>query len=425
MIQQGNNTNVKTSETKAKVYKVKKPLKNNSYLTMILNDRNDAWKRELYMCIKKENAIATHDHVYLIITSSNSQSRTERDWSKHINSVISEYFKEFELKTIKSDEAAFKEVNSIIQKIEDIRKLYLIDYIREDKTLYFMGRKDHMADFLNRNQLLQSLKSSDNSFETIKSSIVNIPVLKNESRIFSKSSLISMALSKLDRICDLKDHFMDNIENQIELNGLRSNVERATKLLEANLPNIKCKRVNLIELALLNSTNLQNFTAFKNSLTQIIGELLSDSRAIYKLTIKQNTDETEAYTGPANMVEIYLTFFYNFAEINSIDDNVYEEISRLLIENLSTCVLDVTKSSNFILTKAWKDFEIENLSSKAIGKHVYYALSNVNSRMRILLVGLKNYLEPLIVRIENFLKSNEFKTAKISLNQDDVNATYI
>ena len=208
----------------------------------------------------------------------------------------------------------------------------------------------------------------------------------------------------------------------IELKGLTKKFDKEIKLLNFNLPNIKCKRVNLNELAFLNSTNLKNFTAFKNSLTQIIGDLLSDSRAIYKLTIKQNTDDFEACISPIHMVEIYITFFYNFAEINSVNDNVYDEISRLLIWNLSFCVLDVANSSYFIQTKKWKDFEMENLSSKAIEKHVYYEFSNVNGKIKILFGGLKNNLEPLKARVEEFLKSNEFKTVKISLNQDDVSA---
>ena len=209
-------------------------------------------------------------------------------------------------------------------------------------------------------------------------------------------------------------------DTPIELKGLTKIFDKEIMILNLNLPNIKCKRVNLNELNHLNSTNMQNFTAFKNSLNQIICDLFSESLLIYKLTIKQNTDETKANISPTNMVEIYITFFYNFPEINSVKDNVYEELSRLLIENISICVLDVTKYSNFILTKKWTDFEKDNLNTKTIGKHVYYAFSNVNGQMNILFAGLKKYLGPLKDQVGEFLSDNEIKNAKVALRQEDV-----
>ena len=74
-----------------------------------------------------------------------------------------------------------------------------------------------------------------------------------------------------------------------------------------------------------------------------------------------------------------------------------------------------------MLTKIWKDFEVENLSNKVIGKHVYYSLINSHGQAQILLVGIKGNLNLLKSKIESFLKNNQFKTITISLNEDDVN----
>ena len=201
------------------------------------------------------------------------------------------------------------------------------------------------------------------------------------------------------------------------MHGLRDNVEKAVKLLELNLLHIKCKKVNLTDLYYLTKTNLLNITEFKQCFDEILNDLLIIHQYIYKLEIKLNIFENENKEAYA---ELYLTFFSNFPEINSVDDNVYEELSRLLIENISICVLDVTKYSNFILTKKWTDFEKDNLNTKTIGKHVYYAFSNVNGQMNILFAGLKKYLGPLKDKVGEFLSDNEIKNAKVGLRQEDV-----
>ena len=264
---------------------------------------------------------------------------------------------------------------------------------------------------------LYGVRPHSGHFEAIKYSIVSVPILKNDRKIFNKSELVSAALVELQRLCNLERYVFHVNENEIELQGLRENVEKAVKLLELNLLHIKCKKVNLTELEVLNKRNLFNIIEFKRSLNAIMSDLLSARQGIYKLEIKLNFCENEAA-----LVELYLTFFSNFPELNSVDDNIYTELSQILVDNLSIIELDVTKYSNFILTKKWTDFEIENLRSKTVGKHVYYAFSNVNGHMAILFVGLKKYLDHLKARVEEFLSGNEVKTVKLDLGDDDVSS---
>jgi hypothetical protein len=408
-------------------FKVLKSLKNNSFLQMILNERNGQWKTELFQIIEKDNAHVTNDQNNLIITCSSSSFENEKDWSSHINSIISDYFNQFHLEIIEYSLANLNPIDDLMKSIDAIRKLYLLDYINRKDTckISIMGRKEHVKDFFDRNKSFQSmtkLYANDQAdFETIKGSIVKIPFLKNESKIYGKNSLISVALKKIQEIYDVDYAFTAN-EQQIELNGLKKRVEDVKKLLEKNLVNIKCKKVNVNEMSILNAiATRHNLTSIKNSLNTIVNEFLCINKSIYKLSFQINNDEFEGESSRNDAIEIYITFFYNFVELKSIDDGVYEEISQLIIDNLSAFALDVTNYSDFILTKIWKDFEVENLSNKVIGKHVYYSLINSHGQTQMLLVGIKENLNLLKSKIQLFLKNNQFKTITISLNEDDVN----
>jgi hypothetical protein len=416
-------TTENTANTNKKQYQVLKPLKHNNFLAMMLNARNVQWKTELFQTIEKENAHATSDQSNLIVKSSNFLSKTERDWSKHMNSIISDYFNLFHMEIIEYSQTETNAINSLKKSIDEIRKLYLIDYMdkKQNCKLFIMGRQEHVKDFFGRNKSLQPMSklyaNNNDDFGTIKSSLVQIPVLKNEGKIFGKNSLISLALKKLEELCDVQYVFNPE-ENQIELNGLKTSVENATKLLDTHLVNIKCKKVNINELSMLNlKASHHDSIALKNSLNIIVNELLNNKKAIYKVNILINN---EFDNDDNDVIEIYIIFFYNFVELKSIDDNVYEEISKVLIDNLSACEIDATRFSNFMLTKNWKNFEKENLTKKTISKYLFYSLSNSHGEIKLLLVGVKSHLSSLKLEVEEFLKKYEFKTVTISLQEDDV-----
>jgi hypothetical protein len=410
------NSTKNTVNTNKKQYQVLKPLKHNNFLAMMLNARNAQWKTELFQTIEKENAHATSDQSNLIVKSSNFLSKTEREWSKQMNSIISDYFNLFHMEIIEYSQTETNAINSLKKSIDEIRKLYLIDYMdkKQNCKLFIMGRQEHVKDFFDRNKSLQPMShlyaNNNDDFGTIKSSLVQIPVLKNERKIFGKNSLISLALKKLEELCDV-EYVFNPEENQIELNGLKTSVENATKLLDTHLVNIKCKKVNINEFSILNlKASHHDLNALKNSLNIIVNELLNNKKAIYKVNIHINDkfDNDDKFSHTNDVIEIYITFFYNFVELKSIDDNVYEEISKVLIDNLSACEIDAKRFSNFVLSKNWK----------SISKYLFYSL-NSNEEIN-LLVGVKSHLSSLKLKVETFFKDNEFKIVAISLNEDDV-----
>ena len=250
---------------------------------------------------------------------------------------------------------------------------------------------------------------------TRKKSIVKIPVLKDGQHIPEKDDLIKMALDKIQNIFELELKLYKN--QWIELNGLRNRVNFANRLLNKNLINIMSKKVYIKDFGVLNDNLvfLHNLNPLKNSLLKIANQLLGNTKSIFKLNIKLNYDHCQN-----DVIEIYVTFFYNFVELNSVSDCVYKEVSRKLINNLSVCVIDVTKYSNLISTANWKEFEAENLNEKLIGNYVYYSLANSLGQSQILLIGVKCYLDSIKSKIEPFLRGYELKNIEIPLKEEDV-----
>lgn len=245
-----------------------------------------------------------------------------------------------------------------------------------------------------------------------KRSFVKIPVSRNDMHKKEKLDVIRMALDKIRNIFELNLDFNSD-ELQIELNGFRTKVNIVNKLLMANLPKIVCKKV-IIEGLVLPKTNLaciNDLNKLKMYLEAISNQLLRNTKAIFKLKIHLNTEKDQK-----DFIEFYLIYFYNFAEISSSKDNVFKEVSHILINNLSACLIDVTNFRNFILTQNWKDFEAESLNDK----YAYYTINSNGPIKHILLVGLNCQVTSIKLKIESFLKQNEFKNIKIPLDEEDV-----
>jgi hypothetical protein len=245
-----------------------------------------------------------------------------------------------------------------------------------------------------------------------KRSLVKIHVSRNDMYKKEKLDVICMALEKIRNIFELNLD-LNSDERQIELNGFRTKVNIVNKLLMANLPKIVCKKV-IIEGLVLPKTNLagiNDLNKLKMSLEAISNQLLRNTKAIFKLKIHLNTEKDQK-----DFIEFYLIYFYNFAEISSSKDNVFKEVSNILINNLSACLIDVTNFKNFMQTQNWKNFEAESLDDK----YVYYTTNSNGPIKYILLVGLNCQVTSIKLKIESFLKRNEFKNIKISLAEEDV-----
>jgi hypothetical protein len=223
-----NFNNTIASHTSPNQFQVTKSLKNNTFLSMILNDRNQPWKRELFQLIENEKVTTVIIHeksIFKVVFTSNSSFRTEQYCDQVIDKIIANYFCQFHLELIESNNE--NDMKNLTKAIDEIRKVYLIEYLnksnKNSNKLYIMGLRNHVKDFFERNQSLRKLSNlyAVENDSKIRDSL-KIPILKNDKKIFNKTSLINMILPEVQRKHGLDSSSLNS--NDIEIRGQRKRV---------------------------------------------------------------------------------------------------------------------------------------------------------------------------------------------------------
>ena len=139
-----NNTIIQSNDLKK--YELVKHFNNHTFLKIMLNGRNQQWQKELFEVIQKENVSITFDEKDFKIISNVNPNIPFILWSYKIEYLISEYFKEFYMEIIKYGREQYQEIVGMMDKIEEIRKMYLIDYLNklDSNSLFLIGRKIHI-----------------------------------------------------------------------------------------------------------------------------------------------------------------------------------------------------------------------------------------------------------------------------------------
>ena len=423
----------KTNEDKK--YELVKPLKRNSYLSIVLRDRNEIWKNRLHELIRKENATPTCDDEHFKIVSNSIIKTPFQEWKRKFDLLLSSYFNEFHMEEIRYEREQYQDIVHMMEKIDEIRKLYLIDYLNNLHTpcIFLIGRKEHFEDFYQRNESFKKysklFKSEFKStFNSNDSSVViksfNIPKLQNDDGVYNKNEIISMILPKIKSLFDVQEYTFNIDKSLIEFYGPKKNVDEAISLLKLNLTKIKCKPI-LFNFNILND-DLFKFilTQIGNGLNPILNDMLEKDEAVknlfFKLHLKTNTN----FGGDPknnNLIQIFLTYYCDFKEINSPTDAVYNQISKVINDSLLIREINISKYASFILSSKWKQFEEENLNAKANGNSFFYALcNNQNGVIKILLAGEKKQTTEMKTKIESYLANNEFKIKTITISEDSV-----
>lgn len=397
-----------------------------------MRDRNKAWKNRLFELIQKENAKIIYDDRNFKVVSNPRTTMSEHEWLRKTDFVLKNYFNEFKMETITYEREQYQDIVQLMDKIEEIRKLYLIDYLNKTdiKSLFIIGRKEHIEDFYQRNErfkkLSKTFKAENDSSVVLKS--INIPKLQNDDSVYNKNELINMIMPKIKSMFDIQEYIFITGKGLIEFYGPKKSVDDAISLLKINFAKIKCKQIS-VKLNILNDDLFKYIlTRVSNDLKMILNGILEKDEAVknlfYKLHVKISANSsTDSNNNNKNndSIQIYLTYFYDFKEINSNLDSVYDSINTIINNEFILREVNISMYANFILSSKWKDFEEENLSSKAIGNQTFYALcNNQNGLIKVLLAGLKTQVAAIKGKIEAFLANNEFKLKTISLDEDSV-----
>ena len=332
-------------------YELVKPFFNYPFLNIMLNGRNQQWQKELFEVIQKqENVSITFDKANLKVISNTNINIGLNAWSNKINSLISDYLKEFSMEIIKYDKEQYQEIVNMMNKIEEIRKIYLIDYNNKlnSNSLFLMGRKIHIEDFYQRNESFKKFSTKyklnaeektliDNSI-IIKS--VNIPELKS---ILNKNGLINLLMSKLLKIQNLNEYTLNVDANLIELTGPKKNVEHTIDILKSNLTKIKCKNI-LINLGSLNDDK-NEIMQIKKNISTILNLILDQDESTKSLIFKL---EANLSVNSKERIFFKIIYFHDFKEINSTGDSVYDQINKNLNDKFALVDMDVYNYSNYM-----------------------------------------------------------------------------
>jgi hypothetical protein len=408
-----------------KTYQLTKTLENNKFLKMVLSKRNETWKKELFEKLEKEDGRVTFDEKTFTVTKSNNRTiLTEMEWCKKIDRLITEYFREFHLESIDFDQSSLNEINKLKLKVDDIRKIYLIDYYQTtDSRLFLLGRISHVTDFFDRFPDLKFLSKleKDEFKETnnTKTNLIKDNILNNNNNedMINKSFdlpfnfqdstikfLMNETINRLKKKYFLFDYSLNIDNNSLELTGLRSYCNELVNLLKNKFKNIKSRKVDL--------DNIDKILKLEN-LSSIIKNILlnneSNQKLIYKNQIIMHDNEEN--------IGIFIHYIQDFKEIDSANDSVYEKISECLIENLKCIEYVIDMNHNrCLMTQKWKEFELNSFNVKNIS---YTTISSLQKHS-IILVGKKEHIDSANKKIDDFLVNNSEIAKCIELGEEEV-----
>ena len=379
-----------------------KPLINNILLTIIL--RNEQWCNALK---EKINFDAEYD-----IKISTRELVVATNDSRKIDNIIKSFCSQFYMEIIDFDNSNKNEIDQLITEIVKIKRIYLLDYERRNNSkLYIVGKKEHLDDFSLRYNSFDSLRKNTNkkSQDEIVSKSIDIPKLP----ISGFNGLISLALTKLYGRFNLQDLAANNQDSKINITGKKSNVESALDCFKKIFNSIEYKRVD----------GLENLIKHSKNLSQIIKECLNkefESNLIYKIHINSNDDNDDEYG-------IFVTYFRNCPELDSISNTVYEQISKYLKASLTCIEINVTKYALTLNSTKWRTFEQENFNkTKCLNNFSYNLNKSQDEQMQIYLIGKKENCLMAKAKIGQFLTNNESKTMVVDdLFETQVTIRYI
>lgn len=121
--------------------------------------KNDLWKKELIEKFQSNGLSCTYDNENFMSYPIHAQSIDPKVWHKQTDELLKAHFREFNTQVIDGQQNEPSKTIELMSKIDQIKKIYLIDYINELTTakIFVLGKKHHFQDFLERNESLKSL----------------------------------------------------------------------------------------------------------------------------------------------------------------------------------------------------------------------------------------------------------------------------
>jgi hypothetical protein len=326
------------------------------------------------------NLIITNKQLIIIL----NQQISEEDfnsWKKDIEKKITSFCNMFSMEITEFDE--MDKINDLIRKTNNNKDLYY--EIRFNSKLYIIGRREDMRNFLKNTSIIT--KSID------------LPKLQFN----GFNSLISLALKKLQTKYNLQSYQLNVNNFKIDLTAPEKNIEQVIDQLNHTFVSFKNQRIDKLS----KSSFLNNSKNLNLIIQDCLKTDVSFNSLIYKIQILQTNDEDSG---------VFLSYFYNCPDLDSINDKVFTSISQYLMLNLIQIEVDVSNYSAILNDTKWKTFEQENFSkSKCLNKFSFF----LNEKNVIYLTGTLKYVYSAKSLIERFLSENKLVDKGLRFNMDD------
>jgi hypothetical protein len=366
-----------------KTQKLYKSLQNNIFLSLLLAENNLQPRQEFINFMKSDlntNLIITNKQLIIIL----NQQISEEDfnsWKKDIEKKITSFCNMFSMEITEFDE--MDKINDLIRKTNNNKDLYY--EIRFNSKLYIIGRREDMRNFLKNTSIIT--KSID------------LPKLQFN----GFNSLISLALKKLQTKYNLQSYQLNVNNFKIDLTAPEKNIDQVIDQLNHTFVSFKNQRIDKLS----KSSFLNNSKNLNLIIQDCLKTDVSFNSLIYKIQILQTNDEDSG---------VFLSYFYNCPDLDSINDKVFTSISQYLMLNLIQIEVDVSNYSAILNDTKWKTFEQENFcKSKCLNKFSFF----LNEKNVIYLTGTLKYVYSAKSLIERFLSENKLVDKGFRFNMDD------
>ena len=356
------------------------PFNNNLFLNLIVNNRE--WKNDLKKEIVSKHGSMQIDKNGLTLkcTLNNLDKNFQflaKNWTKSMNSVISNFMKDFHLDLLSLLEY---DLISVVEIIKTFNKQngYSVQYKEIKKKLHYVVHKHKLEQFKSILQTLVIGRPTSIQFQ--------LPQLPDHEFY----ELIDPLLIKLKvNYTDIQITY-DPFFRNILLIGSKNRVEEFQKLLEEYLRGYRSEKLRSVNEEAYNCSNMIN----------MLEKIAAEEQILCKFAKKNGG--------------FHLIYFQSNCIIDSLPIETFSRIETHIMQNYTSTKIDFLNSNDVLNGEKWSIFKNANLTSNPD------ITFNINSK-EIIIFGRKKVVLTLDTKIQEFLQNNkQISSIKLNFSKNEV-----
>lgn len=377
-----------------------KPLNDNRFLRVLLNETNIITRNNLFEMLKKNHNcnIELNKNELVIKGDSNMKKDVNTaQWSKCINFELSKYLRLFETKRIAFNNQDEEKI--LTKKLNAFNELNdnCINYesINAENFMFIAIRREKCDEFESKFDTLDKKKPKEEVKEVLHE--FDLPSLNN-TKYYSMCSLLCKKIKDKFNLSYLN---YDGKRQKICLKCTNNMLNEINTLFLNCLQRIECKRLEEFETS--------EILRLKD-LKMLLESFVDENDLLYRFdVINDNRNTTEN--------GIYVIYFSNCPVIDSMYHVTFEKVKKCILNNATYVDIDVSGYKELLQTQKWTNFRNSVLNNKTNKNFMRYSIW---SDKTLLIFGKKDIVFELDYKVRTFLAENKLTSQKLELEQDDV-----